>query len=411
MIGARDGLLSRRCVRAPELCRRSFVRLLRCCPAPAARSSARSQDASRGGSPSGRQIERRQLGAARSESAHLRRSRRPDHEQAPVSRDGSAIVADDDCRRLRRDQQPGMVHERIGERTGRPSAETGAATSPGHEHARKLGSARPIRETVLGVGVASTAEVCPGPVPPGQRVELVPEGVVTAADEPCRCHVVPHVVRHRREPASAAQPDGVGLQARLDEADALREQVVCHVSDRSHVWLCRPPISGTGANGTRHRPPPGTETATGPPAGARAVRWRACGGRGRARRSDGPDLVDGAAGGVGDRPVQVPLPREDRAGVAQPMVTTTSAACTASAVSFSGNSWARSIPSSAMTARTAGSIAAAGAEPAEVTRTRPNVALVRTAPGMAPTVCASVWVAMSRGDGRRGVGRAAMPPR
>ena len=71
--------------------------------------------------------------------------------------------------------------------------------------------------------------------------------------------------------------------------------------------------------------------------------------------ADGPDLLQGLAGWVVEFPVLVVFPWQERAGIAeQPIVTTTSAARTNSSVQGLGNSWEMSMPISAMAATASG---------------------------------------------------------
>ena len=83
--------------------------------------------------------------------------------------------------------------------------------------------------------------------------------------------------------------------------------------------------------------------------------------------ADGADRLDVLPGRVVELPVEVALAREDGHASPQPMVMTTSAARTTSSVSGFGNSWAMSMPSSAMAATTAGLISSPGSDPADRT--------------------------------------------
>ena len=83
--------------------------------------------------------------------------------------------------------------------------------------------------------------------------------------------------------------------------------------------------------------------------------------------ADGPDMVEILACGVVEDPVLVAFAGIVGAGVAHPMVITTSEALTASVVRILGRSAAMSIPSSAMASTAMGLILSAGSEPAERT--------------------------------------------
>ena len=70
--------------------------------------------------------------------------------------------------------------------------------------------------------------------------------------------------------------------------------------------------------------------------------------------ADAAHHLDRLAGRVLELPVLIALARVDRAGIPQPMVTTTSAARMDSSVRGLGNSLDRSMPNAAMAAITAG---------------------------------------------------------